>query len=411
MNNARNRLFRVCMLFIILLSCRYSGGAVENAPYLPYTVETINDDNENENIIFITYPDSSENVIYEVNLPAFQMRGLYLKENIIVSPDFTDLLQTIAEAGINTIVFDVKEMSGNVYLDLKEHPQLQYTTSKLTMNITELIDLLHSKGFYVIARVVQFYNVATARKHPELRIRSREGGYWLGSEGLPCWLDPSNPLVQEELLKIIDIVAGTEVDEIQLDYIRFPTDGNLSQTIFYFETEDAKLIKENSAYKKREKRDIITDYVKLVRAICDKHSVKLSADVFGIVAWQRAADIKHIGQDITYLSPYLHRIHPMLYSSHFSDDLDAFIPNFKNRPYRLVKQGIELAIKATSSNCEVVPYLQAFSLGVNFTQTYIVDQLKAAKDTDVNGYLLWNTQGVYTQTLPWVKQWNKANIK
>jgi len=416
MNTPLHRLFCVFILFFIMLSCRYSGGALQKAPYIPYTVTAIEDvsrdssDVFNDNIVFITYPDSSEEILYSLQASPIHMRGLYLTENEIIGSNFNNLLQQISEAGLNTIVFDAKDMSGNVFIDIEDYPQLQYTKASLSYNIAELVNLLHTQGFYTIARVVQFYNMATAIQHPKLRVPAKNGGYWQEIEGKPRWLDPSNPFVQGELLEIIDIVASTGVDEVQLDYVRFPTDGDLKQAVFYFETEDIKRLAENPSYKRREKRDVIRDFIGMARIVCDRYNVRLSADVFGIVAWERSVDIRHIGQDIAYISPYLHRVHPMLYSSHFSDDLNTFMPNFKNRPYRLVKQGIEMAIKAAGNNCEVVPYLQAFGMGVNYTSEYIYDQLKAAKDTSVSGYLLWNTYGTYTQTLPWVKEWNKNNI-
>ena len=338
--------------------------------------------------------------------PIFNMQAIYVTASRAASVGFDAFLDLAKDAGLTAIVFDAKEMQGHVHFSIKDHPELIYTVSDNVLDIDQTVKKIHDKGLYAIARIVQFYNRETARRHPELRPLNRNGGYWNEREGAPTWLDSSHPDVQEELLRIIEIVAKSNVDEIQLDYIRFPTEGAINSASFYFEREDIELLKANPNYVKREKRDVIRDYLKRVRAICDKHNVKLSADVFAIVAWQRAVDIRSTGQDIKYMSPYLDKIHPMIYSSHFSDDFGFEKPDFRNHPYHIVKTGIEKTIAAADPKCEVMPYLQAFSWRVNYTRNYMFQQLDATKDSGAKGFLLWNTSANYTNGIGWVKEWN-----
>jgi hypothetical protein len=335
------------------------------------------------------------------------MQGFYLMAPQMVEAGFDSLLVTAKRAGFNTVVFDVKEKKGEVYFDISNFPQLKYTFSNPILNINDTVEKLHAQGFYAVARIVVFYNVATARKHPELRPIDRTGGHWQERAEFPAWLDPSHPLVQAELLQIIDIVASSNIDEIQLDYVRFPTEGRVYDAIFYYEREDKQKAQQDSNYKKREKSDVITDFVREARRVVDRHAVKLSADVFAIVAWQRQMDIRVVGQDITSLSPYLHAIHPMVYSSHFSDDFGFSTGDFINKPYSLVKEGIERTIEGSAPICVVIPYLQAFSWRVNYNKEYIFQQLNATKDTKAKGYILWNQDGVYRQALGWVSEWNE----
>jgi len=261
---------------------------------------------------------------------------------------------------------------------------------------------------YAIARVVQFYNIATATRHPYLQPRHREGGFWQERPGQPRWLDSSHPYVQAEMLQLIDIVASSNVDEIQLDYIRFPTEGRLRDALFYFEQIDDLRFAEDDNYIKREKRHVIRDYVREVRQVVDRHGARLSADVFAIVAWQRAADIRNTGQDIAMLTPYLDHIHPMIYSSHFSDDFVFDAEDFINKPYAIVRAGTEKTINATAENCRVIPYLQAFGWRVNYNREYMLDQLNAVVDAGASGYILWNAGGRYDTSLPWIREWNEA---
>jgi hypothetical protein len=363
--------------------------------------------------VSITTVDYVDNYVCEVEtIPhsVFLTQGLYVPARNTRSDRFEAFLIEAKEAGINTIVFDVKEMQGFVYFSLRNHPELKYTYSRSILNINNVVEKLHNHGFYAVARIVQFYNIETATRHPELTPQHVDGGIWTERPDTPAWLDSSHPTVQEELLKLIEIVAMSNVDEIQLDYVRFPTEGRLSQAVFYFEREDALRRLEDPNYQKREKRDIIRDYVRRVREICDRHGVRLSADVFAIVAWQRAVDIRTTGQDITYMSPHLHRLHPMIYSSHFSNDFNFDAPDFINRPYAIVKAGIEKAIAAADPNCIIIPYLQAFSWRVNYTKEYMFEQLNAARDSGSGGYILWNAGGNYNRSIRWIREWNEATI-
>jgi len=341
----------------------------------------------------------------------FNMQALYVTGYQTKGATFNNFLTQAKEAGFDSIVFDVKEMQGHVYFSIQNHPNLKYTYSEPILDVNTVVKKIHDHGFYATARIVQFYNRETARRHPELQPKNRNGGYWTEREGAHAWLDSSHPEVQDELLRIIEIVAKSNVDEIQLDYVRFPTEGAISRAIFYFETEDEAQLKVDPNYKKREKRDIIRDYLKRVRAVCDRHNVKLAADVFAIVAWQRSPDIRNTGQDIAYMSPYLHKIHPMLYSSHFSDDFIFEKPNFIKKPYHIVRAGIEKSIAKADPKCQVIPYLQAFSWRVDYNREYMFQQLNAAKDSGAKGYILWNASGNYTNGIGWVKDWNLLQRK
>lgn len=353
---------------------------------------------------YITQPNN----IKRKTPPPF-MQGLYVTAYATNRSTFDSLLVNAKKSGINTIIFDVKEMQGDVNISLKDYPQIKYISSDSFLNINKVVEKIHSYGFYAVARMVQFYNINTAKEYPYLRPQLKEGGYWQEKKDAnPAWLDPSHPLVQADLLHLIDIIANSNVDEIQMDYVRFPTEGKISNAVFYYELEDEYFLKSDSTYVKREKRDVIRDYVKEVRKVCDRHNVRISADIFAIVAWQRSIDIKNTGQDIAYMSPHLHHLHPMIYSSHFSDGFIFHANDFINKPYPIIKAAIEKTIKKMDKNCAVIPYLQAFGWRVNYNREYMYDQIKSAYDTDSKGYILWNAASSYNKALSWIKEWNNS---
>ena len=203
-------------------------------------------------------------------------------------------------------------------------------------------------------------------------------------------------------------MAKIGIDEIQLDYVRFPTQGKISEAIFAFQKEDSIKAKNDSTYIFRQKSDIIMDFVSKAKQICDKYKVTLTADVFAIVSWQRAADILATGQDIKKMTKHLDAIHPMIYSSHFAKNF-GFRENLYNEPYFIVYKGIMLSKRYASSECRVIPYIQSNSWKVNYGYDYIVAQIQAVKDSNSDGYILWNASNKYYQALRWIREFDDLN--
>jgi hypothetical protein len=334
------------------------------------------------------------------------MQGLYFPINRILSKNFENTLSKLQNAGFNAIVFDVKDMQGDLYIKINEEHSLKYTVLTPLYNLDDFVNLLHSYGFYAIARVVQFYNINTATKHPFLCPQKKDNGAWQEKADLRAWLDSSHPTVQEENLEILRLVCQSEVDEIQLDYIRFPTEGKISSAVFFFEEEDNQRKLNDPNYINRDKTDIIYDYLVQVKKITKNFDKKLTADVFAILAWDRNIDKKYIGQNIYRISSLLESIHPMVYSSHFTSDFQFSPPDFTNKPYHIVKYAISRLTDISNENCSVIPYLQAFSWNVQYCKEYVFDQINASKITNSPGYLLWNSSGNYGNTIEWISEWN-----
>lgn len=334
-------------------------------------------------------------------------QGLYVTAYTASLKKFDQLLAEAKASGINTIVFDIKEMQGDVYCEIRSDSTLHRFSEVKLWDIDTVIDKIHSYDMNAVARIVQFFNIASAKKYPELLIAHKSGGYWSEKRGKLTWLDSSNPLVQSDLKALIKKVADTKVDEIQLDYVRFPTEGDLSQAQFYFQKIDAEKAQTDTSYVKRQKKDIIAQYLKDLKEICDEYQIRLSADIFAIVAWQRDVDIRNTGQDISMMTPHLNHLHPMIYSSHFARNFNYRSEDIYNHPYSIVKEGLDLTRQYSHPNCKVIPYLQAFNWKVNYTKTYLFDQFKAVIDSRCPGYILWNAGNHYTQTLSWVKEWNQ----
>jgi len=334
------------------------------------------------------------------------IRGIYLNAYTVSSPYFPVLLDTIQSVGINTVVFDLKNMRGEVFSPEAQNQTLTNDNLISVIDIDSLVFLLHKRNMKAVARLVMFHDRFLAAEDSSLRAKDRNGKYWQENKGgIPSWLDPSNPKVQNQLLGMISKIARHKVDEIQLDYIRFPTQGKIGEAIFNFQAEDSLLYQEDSTYVFRKKSDIIVKFIENAKAICDSHGVTLTADIFAIVAWQRKSDINNTGQDISRMSEILDSIHPMIYSSHFDPDF-GFRNNIHNEPYYLVYQVGKLSKKFANRKCRIIPYIQSNPWKVNFKKEYIQAQLQAIKDLKIDGFILWNSTNKYREPLKWLKLFN-----
>lgn len=311
--------------------------------------------------------------------------GVYMTANTAGSSRALSLADQVVEAGGNAIIFDVKDRPGDItYVSKVALARTTGASSRATIDRpAELVDQLQQRGLHVVARLVCFYDAHLAAHRPDLVPRSKEGGRW-SERGVPGWLDPSLPEVQQYLLDLAAEAAELGVDEIQLDYVRFPTAGNVSDAIFSFDPTQVA------------KHEIITEFVRKVRLVVAGRDVLLSADIFGVAAWGREADVLSTGQLLKDLLPYLDVVSPMLYPSHFNngfhrvDDPTAY-------PYFFVYQGCQrLKLLAEENGVAVRPWIQAFPHGVtHFSPLFVTEQMLGAQEGGAAGWMLWHPASRY----------------
>ena len=331
-------------------------------------------------------------------------KGIYLTAYTINSQKFYTLLDSAEAAGMNALIFDLKNMNGHIFTRMPQKGFLVSENMKPIIDVNNVVKAAHARDMRAVARVVMFHDQLTAQRDSLMRPENNNGGYWLESKRKKAsWLDSSNPKVQNTLLSIIEEIAKKGVDEIQMDYVRFPTQGKQSEIIFAFQKEDSLLVQQDSTNTPRQKSDVIQDFVSKAKKICERYNVTLTADVFAIVSWQRDADIKATGQDIEKMSQYLDAIHPMIYSSHFSKDF-GYREDLPNEPYFIVYKGSALSKKYADSECRVIPYIQSNSWKVNYGYDYLVGQIQAVIDSGSDGYILWNASNRYYQALRWIRE-------
>ena len=334
--------------------------------------------------IALSYPQLLDQPV--ARAPDFAARGIYITAPLAGSAKMLVLADSLVAAGGNTVVFDVKDRYGNLgYASTVPLALAIGAGSKAPIaQPAKLIDALHRREIHVVARLTCFYDVRLARERPDFVPLSRAGtGLW-SERGKSNWVDPSLPQVQDYLLALVREVAGLGVDEIQLDYVRFPTEGNLADAVFAFDPDIVP------------KDRIITEFVAEVKRVLEPTGVLLSADIFGVAAWGREADRRTIGQYLPDLLPHLDAVSPMLYPSHFEDGFEH-IDRPVDYPYYFLLQGCQRLQKLAAAHAvQVRPWIQAFDYRVTrFDPLYITEQMHGAEDGGARGWLLWNPASLY----------------
>lgn len=303
----------------------------------------------------------------------FKAKALYIPISSMAHPSFLDKLEIYKKAGINTIVFDVKTMSGEISI-----PFSHEWVKKIRKNWSSLGDLnkviyyLHKNDMHAVARVVCFHDESLAKGMPNLRLYP--------NSAYSSWVNPADSEVQTYLLDLIKKLSKYGVDEIQLDYIRYPEAGA-------------------SHCKSQNRVEVINNFLKKVYEITKKEGVLLSIDVFGIVLWQRKLDVCVTGQDLTKMAKNSDIISPMIYPSHFSNPFDN-LKNPGDNASEMIKKSM-IRTKEIFNGVDIVirPYLQAFEYGVKnrkYDSKYIQEQID---EVEPYGWIFWNPKGKYSPVL------------
>jgi hypothetical protein len=327
----------------------------------------------------------------------FEAKGIYVNRYTMASKKMKKLIAELAAVGGNTVILDGKGMSGKLSypsrVDLAE--EIGANAEPVTRDLAKLIHYLHKRGIHVGVRQVLFYDELLAEQKPELALRDGVTGHPLMENGRRAWVDPSNPVVQEYNLGIARELAEMGVDEIQFDYIRFPTKENVEYG-------------ESGFYRQEVPRHkIITDFLAQARKELAAHQILLSIDVFGIIAWGRSKDVEMTGQKIEDLATHCDVISPMIYPSHFHNPFRGIVDP-SERPYLLVSETCKRFSRLLkNSQVTLRPWIQAFPLGTNnFDEEYIFEQLRALDQSKVRGWLLWSAGNKYDVAWKALAEWN-----
>lgn len=314
------------------------------------------------------------------------VRGIYLTAWTASSQRrLSELLDLIDRTELNAVVVDIRDAGKNFWkVDIALSDEAKATEVAIR-DPEALMKLFEERGVYPIARIACFRDNYVPKARPELAVQNPDGKPWADG-GKYMWLDPYNKKNWEYIAEIVDFALEVGFPEIQLDYVRFPSEGVKKDTVFPAKKE----------WKDPEttQSDVIVKFAEFIGERVRKKKAVFSADVFGIIS-QSKKD-QGIGQILEHIAQPFDLLCPMVYPSHYArGEYGIAHPNAS--PYETVKRSVADFIRRVPET-PLRPWLQDFSLyGVSYGKEQVQAQIKALKELGIEEYLLWNPRNVYTE--------------
>jgi hypothetical protein len=286
---------------------------------------------------------------------------------------------------INGLVIDIKEYEGEVYIPGVKAAETAGAYVPAMPDIAEWLAQLKRQGIYTVARIVVFKDNVMPRKKKSLAVKNPQGELWFDRHHV-TWLDPYNQEAWRYNLVIAYQARKLGFDEVQFDYLRFPTDGSLAQMRF------------SRPYGKDDASQALVEFLKQAHQLLHPMGAKISIDVFGLTTTVKSG--MGIGQLLGPMAEQVDYVCPMVYPSHYARG-EYGIPNPNDQPYKIISLALHDALRTLGPDHaqKLRPYFQDFSLkgrGIHYGKNEVRAQMQAAADKGVTGWTLWNARCSYT---------------
>ena len=321
------------------------------------------------------------------------VKALYMTACVASTGAWREKLKKLIEdTELNSIVIDIKDYTGSISFP-NNFPNAAATKGCVVSDLKDFIAALHESDIYVIGRISVFQDPSYTALHPELAVMSSSTGtVWKDRKGL-SFVDVGAKPYWDYILEISHASYALGFDELNFDYIRYPSDGNMDDAKFTWTTGTST------------KAETLESFFSYLSEHLKNTGVKTSADLFGMTT--TVTSDMGIGQVLEKTLPYFDYIAPMVYPSHYPASWNGFA-NPAAHPYEVIQiamsKGREreqaLNLKngiATSTPSKLRPWLQDFDLGGDYGVPEVQAQIKATYDVGLNSWMLWAASNNYTE--------------
>jgi hypothetical protein len=228
----------------------------------------------------------------------------------------------------------------------------------------------------VIGRVVVFQDPVLGRARPDLAVRRRDGSVWTTPLG-HAWLNPYDRRNWDYAIGIAAAAARAGFDEIMLDYVRFPSDGDVASATYPGRTSVPR-------------GEVMADFVAHAQRRLAPLGVRISTALFGLSATR---DMR-IGQVPAWISQHVDHVNPMAYPYLYGDgELGIAVP--RDEPGETVfRTLVDFRGQMKGSKAQLIPWIQDWE----YDPGQVRQQIEATRLQGAKGYLLWNARGLYTKS-------------
>lgn len=371
-----------------------------------------------------TIPDARP-VVAHVPLPD-AVKAVYMTSCVAGTPSIRErLISLIEETELNSVIIDIKDYSGTIsFPPTAAELMPAWEDARCgTADMAELVARLHEKGIYTIARITVFQDPYYSAKHPELAVkRASDGGVWKDGKGL-SFIDVGASAYWDYIITLATETYALGFDELNFDYIRYPSDGNMQDIAFTHSggATKAENLEAFFAYL----HDELSSPERYAGARHTGHGREeatpyLSADLFGYTTV--LTNDLGIGQVQERAMPYFDFIAPMVYPSHYNKGF-AGLANPNSDPYTVVYTSMaEAARRAAATTTTLAafvherigtttpavyekpahdiqklrPWLQDFDYGGTYDVAEVRAQIQATYDAGLTSWMMWDPANRYT---------------
>ena len=346
--------------------------AFETAPSVPLVLKAVDAaGNQSTEIV---------NVAVVPRQPAKPVRGVHVSAAAWANEETrAGILKLIDEGLINTVQLDLKDERGEVGYDTQVELAQKIGAATNQYSLQDAVEILHGRNVGIIGRLVAFLDPLLAgwsweNNKRQRSVQSPDGSQYLGYGGYANFAHPS---VRSYNIDIAEEAAKLGVDDILYDYVRRP-DGPIDTMVFPLLTETPE--------------DAIVRFLSETSDRLQPYGTFIGASVFGVAA-ARPTDV---AQDIPRIASTIDYVSPMVYPSHWGPgEYSVADPN--SQPYDIVLASLnDFNTKVDGRGARLLPWLQDFSLGVEYGPDEVRAQIEGARDAGVDEFLLWNPSVVYT---------------
>jgi hypothetical protein len=335
------------------------------------------------------------------------MYAIYMTQCAVGTPSLREsLVSFVDDTKLNAIIIDIKDYAGKIAFPT-ENPVLADSVSDKcgAKDMKQFIERLHAMDIYVIGRITVFQDPYYTKLHPELSVqsKSRPGEPWKDNKGLSFVAVNSQPY-WEYIVELSKESYALGFDELNYDYVRWPSDGPMNDVVYPSQDHAGELEK----------------FFKYLHENVKPIGVTMSADLFGMTTTN--IDDLNIGQVLERALPYFDYIAPMVYPSHYPKGFLG-LSNPNHDTYKVVNYSMSAAArraKATTtpvfsfahtrigtstparyekpvySPLKLRPWLQDFDYGKDYTAADILAQTKATYDAGLTSWFFWDPANRYT---------------
>ena len=305
-----------------------------------------------------------------------EVRGVHVTSALASIPGKLKEYVGYRKHGLNTIELDVKDEGGEIGFRPGSVPlAVNVGAARSYYEPRAVARLVHRNGLYLIGRVVVFQDPLLAEARPDLAVQRGDGSVWRTSGGLG-WVNPYDRRVWDYVVSVAEVAAKAGFDEIMLDYVRFPSDGDVGSAIYPGKT---------SVPRGRQ----VADFIAYAKRRLEPLGVRVSTALFGLSATRDMG----LGQVPRWISEHVDTVSPMAYPSLYSNGELGISDPYREPGETVFRTLADFRKQLRGRHAQIVPWVQDFS---GYGLAEVRAQIDAARLQGAKGFLLWNAEGRYT---------------